>query len=246
MKAYLYRIVVLLWLASPVHAHDEAAAAGEAETDPWSGTGELGFVMSRGNSDTETINAKAEVVYDAEQWRNRLQLDWLQARDDGEDTAKRFTAGLNSNYKLDAMSYIVGAARYDDDEFSGFNYQSSISIGYGRVVVDDGVHLLKVEAGPGVRIAEPDETGETETDLIARGVVDYSWALSDNASLGNVFLVESGSNNTFFENKLTLTTGITSTLGLKLGVSVRRNSNVAADREKTDFLTTANLVYQFL
>lgn len=217
-----------------------------AEESVWSGTGELGVVLSRGNSDTETINANAEVVYDPDKWRHQLRVEWLSASDDGETTARRFNAALNTHYEFEDRAYAYAALRYDDDEFSGFNYQGSLSIGYGRYLINKDHHILKAEAGPGVRISEPVETGNTDTDLIARGVLDYRWKLSKTADLTNVFLVEAGQDNTFFENKLALTTGITASIRLKLGISVRRNSDVPADREQTDYLTTANLVYQFL
>ncbi|GAB4188152.1 MAG: hypothetical protein Tsb002_14230 [Wenzhouxiangellaceae bacterium] len=241
---WTYALCAVMMITTPVvvMAQDEADEAD----GPWSGTGELGFVLSRGNSDTETLNANAEVVYDPDRWKHQFRVEWLRASNDGDTTAKRFTAALNSDYELDQRSYLFGALRYDDDEFSGFNYQGTIALGYGRILIDNDRHHLTVEAGPGLRISEPVDTGETETDLIARGQVDYKWTLSDNANLTNQFLIESGSDNTFFENKLALNTGITDTLGLKLGVSVRRNSNVPVGRKQTDYLTTANLVYQFL
>lgn len=223
-----------------------AYAEEDQDESLWSGTGELGIVLSRGNSDTETINANAQIKYTPEQWEHDLRVEWLQARDNGENTAKRFNAAFNSRYQFQNDAYAYAALRYDDDEFSGFNYQGSVSLGYGRFLINNERHVLKVEAGPGLRLSEPVSSGETESELIARGVLDYAWKLSDNADLSNVFLVETGENNTFFENKLALTTGITDALRLKLGLSVRRNSNVPADRENTDYLTTANLVYQFL
>jgi putative salt-induced outer membrane protein len=237
---------LMLALSMMILILPRAYAEEDQNESPWTGTGELGIVLSRGNSDTETINANAQIQYSPEQWEHDLTVEWLQARDNGENTAKRFNAAFNSRYQFQDNAYAFAALRYDDDEFSGFNYQSSISLGYGRFLVNNERHVLKVEAGPGLRLSEPVNTGDTESELIARGVLDYAWKLSKNADISNVFLVETGENNTFFENKLALTTGITDALRLKLGLSVRRNSNVPADREKTDYLTTANLVYQFL
>lgn len=241
LKLFLARnscLLLLLLAAGMVQAQDEEAGV-------WSGTGELGVVLSRGNSDTETVNANVELSYDPEHWLAKFRAEWLQARDDGENTAKRFNLGLNGQYDFSARSYAFGALRYDDDQFSGFNYQASLALGYGQYLINSDRHVLKAEAGPGVRLSEP-VGGGSETNLIARGVVDYQWKLSNNASLTNLFLIEAGQDNTFYENKLALTTGITQALRLKLGFSVRRNSDVPADREKTDYLSTANLIYQFL
>ena len=242
----MIRISNLLFCLLSCYALSPAWAQDDADAKVWSGTGELGVVFSRGNSDTETINANAEVIYKPNQWRHQLRVEWLQARDSGETTARRFNMALNTQYDFEDAAYAFGALRYDDDEFSGFEYQGSLSVGYGRYLLNSDRHVLKAEAGPGLRISEPSDGGDTEENLILRGLIDYSWKLSAQADISNVFLVESGENNTFFENKLALTTGITNALRLKLGISVRRNSNVAPDRENTDYLTTANLVYQFL
>lgn len=235
------------WLLLVLLLLPALAAQGQENgtANRWSGTGELGVVLSRGNSDTETVNANVELAYDPEHWLAKFRAEWLQARDNGENTAKRFNLGLNGQYEFNERSYVFGALRYDDDQFSGFDYQASLALGYGHYLLNSERHVLKLEAGPGVRLSEPVQAG-SETNLIARGVIDYRWQLSASASLSNVFLLEAGQNNTFYENKLALTTGITDALRLKMGISVRRNSNVPAGREKTDYLSTANLVYQFL
>jgi len=210
-----------------------------------SGKGELGLVIARGNSDTEAGNARFDLIYTEERWTNETNLSAVYARDSGVTSANRFVIGNKTDYSLSEKSYILGALRYDRDQFSTFRFQSTVSIGYGRRLLETERQKLKVELGPGFRFAEIRDTGESENEVIARGFADYTWTISETAALTNRFLVEAGADNSFFENVLGLTLAINSRLALKTGFTVRHNTDVDPARKKTDTLTTVNLVYNF-
>ncbi|NBD95765.1 MAG: DUF481 domain-containing protein [Gammaproteobacteria bacterium] len=217
-----------------------------ADAAEWSGKGEFGFVMARGNSETETLNLGLQFERKSEKWRNDLKLTALRASDEGELNAERYTLGYKSGYNFNAKSYLFGAIRYDQDEFSSNDYQASLSIGYGRQLLDTDSQQLSVEIGPGVRRSEPnDPLRKTETNVIGRLSSGYAWTISETASLTNDLLVEAGSDNTFAENELALNVAINSRFALKLSGAVRHNTDVDPGVEKTDTLTTANLVYKF-
>jgi putative salt-induced outer membrane protein len=218
--------------------------AGSALAE-FSGQGELGLVFARGNSETETANARLGLTWDHERWTNESTFSIVYARDSGETNANRFVLGNKTDYALDERSYVVGALRYDRDRFSSYTYQGTVSVGYGRRLITGDVHRLNAEIGPGFRFAELRDTGETENEVIARGFLDYRWNMSETAKLNNRFLVESGSDNTFLENALGLTVAINSRMSLKAGVAVRHNTDVEPGRKKTDTLSTVNLVYNF-
>lgn len=221
------------WLVCPAQASD------------WSGKGEFGLVFARGNSDTETLNLGLEFERETETWRNHLRATALRSSDDGELNAERYTLAYKSGYNLDEVSYLLGAARYDRDEFSSFDYQASASVGYGRELLGGETHRLTVEFGPGVRWSEPKATGSAESELIGRLSGDYAWTLSETANLSNVLLVEAGSDNTFAENETALNVAINSRFALKIALAVRHNTDTEPGVEETDTLTTANLVYTF-
>ena len=63
--------------------------------------------------------------------------------------------------------------------------------------------------------------------------------------LSNHLLVESGKYNTFAQNELGVSVAMNSHLALKAGLQARHNSEVEAQRKKTDTLTTMNVVYKF-
>ncbi|MEM7053791.1 MAG: DUF481 domain-containing protein [Pseudomonadota bacterium] len=233
MKKYVLAAACVVIL-SPLSARAE-----------WTGSGELGLVFARGNSDTETVNAAIELIYSKDRWINQTNVSYLRSENENELNASRFLASNETNYSLNERSYILGAARYDRDRFSSFDYQASFALGYGYKIIDSETHKLTGEIGPGVRHSELRESGDSETELIGRASLDYAWQISETASLSNLFLVESGSSNTFLENALSLEVAINSAMSLKTGVSVRHNTDVEAGRDKTDYLSTVNLVYSF-
>ncbi len=236
------RIVALAVALLPV------SLLAEEKEEPnygWSGKGEFGLVSTSGNSDTQSINLALEFIYDSEKWRHRLAAGAISAEDDGETTAKRYDFGAQTDYKLTQKSYVFGALRYENDDFSAYEDQTTLTFGYGRQLLDNKVHKLKIEGGVGYRTATLEETGEDENDAILRGVVNWTWKITPTTTLGERFLVESGSDNTYVQNDLGLNVAINSRFAVKLGFQVRHNTDVPEGVEETDTLTSANLVYNF-
>ncbi|QKK03528.1 MAG: DUF481 domain-containing protein [Pseudomonadota bacterium] len=211
----------------------------------WTGEGELGLVLARGNSDNETVNARLKLVWEREQWVNETILSAVHSSESDETTASRYVLSNKTDYTLNKTSYLAGVVRYDRDRFSGFRFQSSAAVAYGRRLIDSEAHRLRVEIGPGLKYAESRATGESTSEAMLRGYTQYTWVMSTTANLDNRLLVEAASDNTFAENELALEVAINDRLALKAGLAVRHNTDVDPGREKTDTLTTANLVYHF-
>src|SRR4051812_38107976 len=98
----------------------------------WSGKGEAGFVVSRGNTNTDTANAKIEMVFDEAPWKYALGGSGIHASDDQGSTAQRWEAHAQSNYDFSPRNFWFGGGRYDNDRFSGFYYQTSLTTGIGH------------------------------------------------------------------------------------------------------------------
>ena len=82
----------------PIHATKTASRAARAgaalllslglsmtsvQAEPWSGKGELGLVLARGNSDADTVNAKLEMARQTDAWKNAFTLAALRSSNDG-------------------------------------------------------------------------------------------------------------------------------------------------------------------
>ncbi|MCB1566347.1 MAG: DUF481 domain-containing protein, partial [Xanthomonadales bacterium] len=153
--------------------------------------------------------------------------------------------GASSALKMNEVSYWVAALRYEKDDFAPYENQTTFSLGYGHSFIKNERTELSAEVGPGYRRAKLASTGNTESEVIARGVVDFKHSLTDTTDLVNNFLVEAGSDNTFMQNDFGVAVKISDAFALKAGLQARHNTDVAAGQKKTDTLTTVNLVYNF-
>jgi len=211
----------------------------------WEGKGELGGVLARGNTETETLNAKADMTKQTEQWQHRAGFSVLRTTNDNVTSADRWELRGESDYKLTERSFVFGALRYEQDEFTDFEYQATGSVGYGYKFIDSEATNLVGRLGIGYRLAELRLTGESEDQAIVRGAVDFSHQLTETTRIVDRFLIEAGSDNTFLQNILRLEVRIMSALALGVGYEVRHNTDVQADTEKTDQVLTVSLVFDF-
>lgn len=228
-------------------------AATPAVAD-WSGTGEAGLVSSSGNTDTESGNARLEIANELGKWTHSAGATALYSSTEGEKTAERWELFGQSDYAINERDFAFGAGRYEQDEFAGFDYQASLSAGLGRHFIDSERTTLTGTAGLGYKFYETVdvldgdgtvlEPGEKDDEAIFRGTVDFEHALTGTTSVTNAFIVESGSSNTYVENALALQVRMSSSLALALGYTIRHNTDPSVGFEKTDKLTTVNLVYE--
>jgi putative salt-induced outer membrane protein len=224
----------------------------------WSGKGELGYLMSRGNSDAESANAKLDVIDVAGDWMHALSLDGLYGRSAGITAAQRWDARFESDYKVNAKVFTFGALSYQDDQFSGFQYQASGSAGIGYKFIDSDSTKFTAQVGVGYRSLRPEDLikdasgavvqripGDTSSDAVATAGINFSHAFNDSTKVTDKLLLESGSSNTSIKNDLALEVKMSKTLALAAGIGVRDNTKPPAGLRRTDTTTTLNLVYAF-
>lgn len=220
----------------------------------WTGVGEAGLVSSSGNTETETGNAKLEFATEIDKWKHTAGLSGLYASTEGDKTAQRWGLYEQSDYNFGPKNFAFGAVSYEDDEFSGFAYQATVSGGLGRKFIQNDRTQLTGTAGVGYKFFEIEDTedalgnviaeGEKDSEAIFRGTLDFAHALTDTTSITNGFSVEAGSTNTFLVNELALSVKMSDKLALAVGFAVRHNTDAPDGFKSTDKLTTVNLVYQ--
>lgn len=274
----MFRMPTPLAVAAAAALLSFAAHAADAPVGNWSGSGEFGFASSRGNTHSENLNAKLSLHYQDDTWKDDLFLNMLRAKGevrtpvvvDGvttgysstfDTTANRLEAGVSSGYKFNPRSYLVGALRYDHDDFAANRWEQVASLGFGYIALKDASSELSFEIGPGYKRSQPKDytvvntatTPPTVTQVhpaakaqaIGRGLVNFKHRITDNTSFEDTLLAESGTQNTFYQNEAGLAVAMTKTLALKLGYETRYNSEIAPGAEHSDQLFTTNLVYSF-
>ncbi|MCX7557493.1 DUF481 domain-containing protein [Xanthomonadaceae bacterium JHOS43] len=234
-------------------------ASVSAQSDGWSGTGEFGFAMARGNAKSDNANGKIAFAKEDSEWKHSFYLAALRNKaevigdfngdgvveEEMQLSANRYEFGASSALKLDEISSWVAALRYENDDFAPYEHQTTFSIGYGHKFINTERTTLLTEIGPGYRRAKSASTGDTDSELIARGLLDYKHQITTTTSLYNLLLVEAGSDNTFASNEFGVAVSINEKLALKAGFDARHNTDVGPGIKKTDTLTKLNLVYNF-
>ena len=232
-------------LTVAVHA---AETPDVAPKKPLTGQSELGYVQTSGNTKTQTLNAKVKVNQAISAWENTYGLEALNASQAEQTSAEKYAAKAQGNRLFTAKDYAFGLLTYDDDRFSGFDYEATTAVGYGRKVIDQTNMKLSFEAGPGVRITQI-AGADQESESILRAAGNFEYAFTETSKFEQTLTTEGGEDRVISKSVSSLSSQIVGSLAMKLSVAVKNNSDpavlVGQPLKKTDSETAITLVYGF-
>jgi putative salt-induced outer membrane protein len=238
-----------------------AVLADEAPPPPqgvWIGKGQLGFLSSHGNSDSESLNANVDMLRYDGAWKNEFYLGGLYGKNSGIVSAERWETRGQSNYTISGDLFAFGGLRYEHDLFDGFQYQASVTAGMGYKLINSDDTKLTAQVGAGYRRLRPetidkDDTGQviSRTPLDATGEaigtvgIDFSHAFTKTTTFTNKFLMEAGSSDTLLHDDLALTVKMSDKLALSVGYGITDNTKPPPPLKKLDTVASVNLVFAF-
>ena len=241
MKKLLWTVLLSGLALGVAQAQEEAAAEEEG---PWSGKVVFGFLATDGNTENTSLNSGFEVGYATGKWAHLLDGLAINSTQDGDTTAEAYQLGWKTEYNFNETNYLFGRVNWRKDRFSGYDTQLSETIGYGRRLIDTGTHILNAEIGAGARQLDlPD--GTSENDVIVRGGLDYTWAMSETAEFTQDLIIESGETNTYLESITALKAQLFGDVALVASYTIKNNSDVLPGVEETDTYTALSLEYAF-
>jgi len=230
-------------------------AAPAAHAD-WTGKAELGVLLASGNTEAKSANTKLDLKHETDKWIHTFFVGALYGENASFSTAERYEAKYQADYKINDRLSWFGALRAEEDRFSGFAYQATVSTGASYKFIDNPKTKLQASLGAGYRRLKSEVLvktdagevidrieGETQGDPVVTFSSDYAHNFTESTKITNKLLVESGSENTAVQNDLALQVNMTETLALAVGFGVRYNTDPPPLSESTDILTTVNLVY---
>jgi putative salt-induced outer membrane protein len=244
LKSLNFALIVLAWAAAPV---------AQAQ---WTGKAELGFLSSSGNTEATSANTKFDLTHEGAKWRNNFFVGALYGKNAEFATAERYEARYQADLKItDRMSWF-GGLRGEQDRFSGFAYQATVSTGASYKFIDSPTTKLTASLGAGYRRSKSETLiktdagevidripGDITNEPVATFSANYENAFTATTKLTDKLLSESGSDNTSVQNDLAVQVSMTDALALAVGYGVRYNSNPPPLSKSTDTLITVNLVY---
>ena len=222
----------------------------------WTGKAELGILLSNGNTETKSANAKLDLTHESDKWRQNFYAAALYGENAEFVNAERYELRYQADRKITDRFSWFGAARAEEDRFSGFAYQATLSTGATYKFVDNPTTKFDGSLGAGYRILQPQVLiktdagevlarikGEEEGDPVATLGSNFEHAFTESTKITNKFLSEIGSENTSVQDDIALQVNMNAVLALAVGIGVRYNSDPPPLAESTDTLFTVNLVY---
>lgn len=240
MKNHVIALTIAALLGTPA-----IATAASNTDDRWSGTGELGLAIAKGNTDSRTLVGKLAAARTQGEWTYTAGAAFLNGKSKGNETAYRYEGLLSAARDLSARSYIVGGVRIERDHYASYEYQNVAAVSYGFHALDNEATQLTFEIGGGYRWSKLQDLRVHENGAIARAGMKFKHQFNENVAVYDNLLVEGNGDNTFLRNDLGIQVKMTDALALKAGVETRHNTDVLPGVKKTDTLTTVNVVYGF-
>ena len=201
LRKYLFIIFILIssscWAVDPFEDFHEYGQLSDEEIhdlhkgEMLYGDTEFGFILSRGNINSTSFKLKGNLYQDFEKWRNQFKIDSLYKRDENDDTgdsdvtANRVFVSAQGNYKVGVKNssfFIYGD--YEEDQFSGLKFKSTIATGYGARVYQGTKNKVDIDIGPGLyrSVADEDstvsESEESKTGYLLRVAMQWERLVS--------------------------------------------------------------------
>lgn len=210
----------------------------------WSGQVELGAVVTTGNTEQQNLKFQVEAERDSERFHHTMHLSGLRSSEDDVVTAQKYLTFYQGDFKLEGDHALFGRVSYEDDRFSGFEYQADATAGYSRSLLKRDDMTLRGDIGFGVRRSELD-TGMTRTEFLTRLAARFKWQVSESALFRQLLSAEIGAESTITRSETSLESTVVGALAMKAAVNVKHQSRVPPGTEKTDTESSITLVYRF-
>lgn len=223
-----------------------ALAQSEMVDSPrWGGTMDFGYLETSGNTVGQTLTFSFDFGKDGLIWRHSLHMDAYNQSSDEKRKAEKYLGYWQSNQKLDDRHSVFYRAQYEEDKFSNYAAQGSLSLGYSLRALNNEVTILDLEVGPGYRRSKLADTGDFDNEVIIRLAANFKWTISPSAAFGQTLSVEEGNENTVSRSNSSLTMAVFKSIAVKLAYNIRWNRVVSPDTNHWDRETTISVVYQW-
>lgn len=228
---------------------------------------QLGFLYLTGNTRSADIKTGLDLRFERGLWRSFFVFDLLVKKTETESelstdfdtTDQKWSIVSQTNYTLDAakQNYIYGSLFYEEDRFSGFDSQASISTGWGRRWFESKAASLDADVGPGFKrditqvTAEEATTGmtsKTQDSLILQAQALYIRKMNEHIEFKQLFVIKHAierGQNSIYKAESSITSRLIDSLQLKVNFTIDYNSKVDDDKENLNTETSVVLIYSF-
>lgn len=247
MKSILL-LTVLSIISAPV-----LAGSNDPETSksPWSGNAKLGFIFSKTNETSMSVNSGASAIYDKDRWQQKGEFSTYYTKgNESSDGTNKYNLNYGVKHFINDDWFVYTNSKYEHDQYSTYREQVTAATGFGANLINEEDTKLSIGAGPGYRFSkrqdfDPDHPGNKEDEVIANGFIEGSSKLNDRFELGGELRVDYGEENTTTNVKGYIKNQLMAQVSLQLDTEYINNSTVAADSSNSEVYSTISLSYDY-
>jgi len=137
----------------------------------WSTTADLGYTLTKGNSETESRAVHIDSVAAQGKFEHRAFAYWDSDEADGETTRETVDAGYDLRYYFAQKWYALGSIGFFSDELKEIDSRITLGAGLGYQVFKHSLASLSTDLGATVVIEEL--AGDSVTNPAIRWGLDY-------------------------------------------------------------------------
>lgn len=246
MQCYQHHLVTALFLTSGC-----AFGMEKAPQSRWEGSqAKMGLVIYTGNTESNDASASLDIKYNNTPWKNTTKLAVSFSSESGVTTAESYRASNQLQYAFarELKSYLYTNTDFVVDKFGVYEYQGSLSAGYGRDLVKNEKWHVSLQAGPGIRFYQVSGSQSTNNDLTLETAGHAAWKINQDVTLSQDLQYTIGATYDYLESVTALSNKIINNLAMEFSCTVQYYSHVpegSENTENTDTITRMSLVYRF-
>lgn len=258
VRNYALTALCLLPLVSYAVSAEDAAKKPE-----YTASAELGFLYKTGNTKSADIKAGFNLKHEKDKWRSvvafnilakKLEKEDADGNEEFETTDNKWDILTQTNYTIgeEGKNYLYGNLAHEQDKFSGFESQSSLSAGWGRHWYETETSSLFADIGPGVQydVTRATETlsSESSTNLIIQAQALYTHKFNDHVEFKQYFVARQATKsgeNSVYKSETSVTAQLIDSLQLKFALRIDYDTEVEEGFEDTNTETSMTLIYNF-
>jgi putative salt-induced outer membrane protein YdiY len=242
------------------------------KTAIFSASAELGFLYLTGNTHSRDFKTGVNFRFEQGLWSNSLNANLLVKKTEVENevspgqvvknfntTEQKWKIEAKTKYFINSITqnYIYGDISYEEDRFSGFDSQSSVSSGWGRRWYETKNTSIFADIGPGFKrdveqkstdVNQENSDMNSQNSLILQAQVTLIKKITEHIRFEQFAGIKQAikrGNNSVYEANSSLTSRLIESLQVKISFNVTYNSIVKEELENLNTETSVLLVYNF-
>lgn len=237
-----------------------ALADLKASEDKWVGALQIDASSASGNTNNTVLGGRLNLARKFGPITHAFEAGGNYAEStitrDGEEVTETTQNRYFTQYRIEVQTgdrtFLYGRARYDEDQFSGFDRQVFVGGGLGHTLAKSDTRELTVLVGPGYQYQERTRTAQSDPDQerIQSTVAvflgqTYKQVIRENVTFEESLDATVSDGNDTVKATFSLKTKLTDSISSRISYNVIHNTEPPEGREQTDTLLSASIGYEF-